>query len=148
MKDSTFIIDGNNVAFYNSKQPRLQQLVILAKELKNLGKVIIIVSHELQFRIDDKIGLQSSINKKKILQTPKGVDTDLFILETSKKTNGFIISNDHFKQYKKDFLTEISQRLSFMIIQLPQGKYQPILPWSKRFLPIRGKNNESALLSA
>lgn len=129
MQSPTFIIDGNNVAFYNSKKPRLQYLITLLKELNKFGATIPIVSHELLFRIDDKKGLQSLIQKGKLLQTPQNVDCDLFILETCKKLNGLIISNDSFKHYKTHFSQEISHRFPFMIIRSSKGVLLPILPW-------------------
>lgn len=140
MEAMTFIIDGNNVVFNNTKQPRLQQLLVLMKELKKFGKVISIVSHELRFRIDDKRGLDSYIQKRKIYQTPKGVDADSFILETSKQLNGIIISNDHFKQYKNEYTREISRRQPFMIVRLKDGRNQPIIPWLGR-LPLMGEQH-------
>ncbi len=148
MKNSLFIIDGNNVVYYNSKQPRLQQLIILTNELKEFVRVMVVVSQELQFRIDDKKGLLSLIKNKKILQTPKGVDMDRFILEIANKTQGIIISNDCFKQYKREYNYEISRRLPFMIIKTDKGKYQPILPWLEKNSSIGGNYTESTLLSA
>lgn len=129
MLSPTFIIDGNNVVFYNSKKPHLQYLIALLKELKKHGNTIPIVSHELQFRIDDRNGLQALIQKGIILQTPQNVDCDLFILETCKKVDGFIISNDSFKEYKPYFLHEISHRFPFMIIRSSNGLLLLILPW-------------------
>ena len=133
MHSITFIIDGNNVVYNNSKHPRLQHLIILIKDLKAQGTVIPIVSHELQFRIDDSKGLHSLIHKRLILQTPKNTDNDVFLLETCKQTQGFIISNDSFKQYKASFSNEIHRRLPFMIIRSSKGGYLPILPWLHQF---------------
>lgn len=134
MDKPVFIIDGNNVVYYSQGLPKLQKLMLICKELKNIGRCIPVVSHELRYRIDDKKSFLRLLKAKKLVQTPKGVDQDLFMLEMAKKTAGYPVSNDHFRAYRAEYGCEIKRRLPFMLISNPKGGYQPVLPWIQKFL--------------
>ena len=107
MEKPTFILDGNNIAFKNGKTIQLKRILALNEEVEKLGSTLIIVSHELRYRVDNKVHLEQLIDNQTLLESPKGVDCDLYLLESAKQIKGVVISNDQFRQYRKQYFDEL-----------------------------------------
>ncbi|MFX0173515.1 MAG: hypothetical protein ACFE9L_16610 [Candidatus Hodarchaeota archaeon] len=129
---STFLVDGNNVVFNKQKEAKLERLINLKNELITIGKCYTVVSHELRFRIDDRNNLKKLISSNDVIQTPKKVDCDLYILEIARKLNAYLVSNDNFRQYKSYYPDVLCKRLHFLFVSTHDGNI-PILPWKKDF---------------
>jgi len=127
------IIDGNNIVFNNKREAILNRLSDLIYEIQSIGRYLVVVSHELKYRIDNRKKLEKFLSTDEFVETPKGEDSDRYILECAQKLNGYIISNDQYRQYKGQYTDEINRRLSFMFITL-ETKTQVILPWKNDFL--------------
>lgn len=126
------IIDGNNIVFNNKKQAILNRLSELIDEIQSIGRYLVVVSHELKYRIDDWKKLEKFLSTDEFVETPKGEDSDRYILECARKLNGHIVSNDQYRQYKGQYTDEINRRLSFMFITL-ETETRVILPWKNDF---------------
>jgi len=118
------IADGNNVARYgirstcSKRKGRFKNIALLMKYCKcRQMELITLVSPYLKKHIDDKQAYEHCLRKGAIIETPVGMDCDLFILETAKHYNTDIISNDSFKDYKKDYPDVTDRRKSFVILE-------------------------------
>lgn len=117
------LIDGSNIAFFHRnerKNAKLSTLECLNIYLENIKKVYsieyqIITDASLKYRIDDKIKLEENYKCGRIVECPKGVQADNFIIEYANRhpDSTIIISNDCFKEYDTTNLTIIKFGLIF-----------------------------------
>lgn len=139
--DFVFIIDGNNVVFNERKDIQLQRLLTLRKDVKLIGKCLVVVSHSLKYRIDNQEDLKKLLSRDDFIETPNGVDNDLYILEMAHKLNAYIVSNDWFRQYKELYSEIIDNRKEFLLVSTG-GEMCAILPWRKEFTKSKRMNFE------
>ena len=123
MDENLYVIDGSNVAFEqrtSNNKPNLSNLILLVETLKKLGIVNlkIICDRSLFYCIDDKKGYSQFIKKGIIVESPEGTTSDIFILQYAFQKNGYIISNDKYREFHSIFKKEWveSRRISFKII--------------------------------
>ena len=122
-KKIEILVDGSNIAFFlrnESKKAKLNTLEVLISYLENLKKTNgikyqIITDASLKYRIDDDGKLEDYYKRGKIIECPKGVQADDFIIEYANRHSGstIIISNDCFKEYCTSNLTIIKFGLIF-----------------------------------
>ncbi|TXT53844.1 MAG: hypothetical protein BAJATHORv1_110036 [Candidatus Thorarchaeota archaeon] len=96
------VIDGNNLAYYLSPTgtPRLSNIIRARNSLINAGyRPVVIVSAALKYRIDDPDKLRSMIQERKVIETRRGTNDDLAIINYALKYNTDIVSNDRFLDY-------------------------------------------------
>ena len=111
------VVDLNNLVMSNGK-PRLEKFFRLRKKLEEFAKdVIYVASSSLKYRIDDKERYLKFVKEGVILESPHGVDTDLFILQIAREFDASILSNDAFREYKPRYADEINRCLRFMIVK-------------------------------
>lgn len=123
MGEILYVIDGSNVAFEqrNSKnRPKLSNLILLIKSLKSLGinNLKIICDRSLYYCIDDQDGLSQLKNNGLLIESPEGTESDIFILQYAFLKDGYIISNDKYRDFFSIFDQKWveNRRISFKII--------------------------------
>lgn len=118
-----YVIDGSNVAFEerNSKgKPKFSNILKIKNKLERCSDLNykIICDRSLIYSIDNKENYIEFISKDIIIETPEGTKADPFILQYAFENNGYIISNDKFKDFysifKKKWIEK--RRISFRII--------------------------------
>ncbi|MFW9930703.1 MAG: hypothetical protein ACFFD1_15040 [Candidatus Thorarchaeota archaeon] len=115
-QNKIIIIDGTNLAC-ETKPPSLFNINLAEEFLVNLGfDIICFVSPALKYRIKEKEKLLEKIKFRQIIQTPAGSYDDRFILETAKRFNAYILSNDKFSDLNEyqDFIKP--KKMTFSII--------------------------------
>lgn len=118
------VVDGANVAFTNhshDQMPVLSNLKLMEQffEKNGISDFLVLLDRSLRYKIDETRKYNNLIkNDNRYFETPGGTQADHFILQHAFKTNGFIISNDNFRDfyaiYEKVWIIE--QRISFCII--------------------------------
>lgn len=118
-----FVIDGSNVAFEkrdSEGKPKFSNILALKNKLDRYGilNYRIICDRSLFYSIDDQEYYTKFVDEGKIIETPEGTKADPFILQYAFENDGYIISNDKFKQLKSIFSSVWieSRRISFRII--------------------------------
>jgi hypothetical protein len=118
-----YVIDGSNVAFEirtPNKKPSLSNILKLMESLKHLRirQFKVICDKSLYYCIDDKQKYSQLINEGIIIETPAGNPSDIFILQLAYQKEGYIISNDKYREYYSIFGKNWveSRRISFRII--------------------------------
>ncbi|MHA1924970.1 MAG: NYN domain-containing protein [Candidatus Thorarchaeota archaeon] len=107
------IVDGNNVAYHLAPtgKPRVANLVLARQSLVNAGyKPTIVVSAALVHKIDKPDSLRELIGFGHIMETTRGKNDDLIIIQTAERSNADIVSNDRFLDWQ-DRYPWISDRL-------------------------------------
>ena len=121
--DLLFVIDGANVALSkknSNNKGLLKSLQILEKKLKSysITRIEILCDRSLRYRIDEQSSYFRLIEMEKIIETPAGTQADNFILNYAKENDGFVISNDRFKDFYDIFGKEWikNKRITFTFI--------------------------------
>jgi hypothetical protein len=107
------IVDGNNIAFHLAPtgKPRVANLVLARQSLLSAGyQPIIVVSAALVHKIDKPDRLRELIGFGYVIETTRGKNDDLIIIQTAKRSNADIVSNDRFLNWL-DRYPWISDRL-------------------------------------
>ena len=101
-------IDGSNVAYNNGNRengdkPSVRFINMVIESSKKYGFSDIRVLHDanLQYVVDDKKLLEKLQEEYKVIKVPGSTDADEFLIPMSKNSEGFIISNDQFRDYIK-----------------------------------------------
>ncbi|PWI47107.1 hypothetical protein CEE45_13295 [Candidatus Heimdallarchaeota archaeon B3_Heim] len=120
-KSISFIVDGANI-LYNNKRIKFNfmRFSVLVKYLEKLtNKIFIILPEYFEIRFKDSRILQNLKNSGRIFYTPSNWNDDYFILDFAEKFEAFVISNDKYKEFYKDFpiLTQ-KKILPFSIIEI------------------------------
>ena len=136
MKNVKILVDGANIAFFIKNERKKAQLYTLEilieylEDIKNLYKMDyqIVADASLKYRIDDKSRLEDYYNCGKIIECPKGVKADDFIIEYAVRypDSTIIISNDCFKEYDTSNLTILKFGLIFNDVVLKPDLYELI----------------------
>lgn len=71
----------------------------------------------MKYSIDNPEQLNDFIDQGMIIETPAGVDSDIFILETTKAFRAFVVSNDLFREYRESYPDVWKRRVPFLIIR-------------------------------
>jgi hypothetical protein len=103
-----FVIDGANVILSEKDdfgRGRVSNIYELRNKLKSYGlsNFKILCDSSLKYKVDQKDLFEAMIENKEIFEMPAERDADLFILKYAKRKNGFIITNDRYKDYYKQF---------------------------------------------
>jgi len=111
-KCCNIIVDGSSIAYHRKSRKRsprffnIKLSIRFLTELKNQFpiKFEIIVDASLRHKIDQSKALEIAINEGKIVQCPKGMRADDFMLDFLKKNskNTLVITNDNFDDYEID----------------------------------------------
>jgi len=122
------LVDGSNIAFFlrnDRKNAKLSTLESLISYLENRKKTYdieyqIITDASLKYRIDDNPKLEEYYKHGKIVECPRGVKADDFIIEYANRypDSTIIISNDSFREYNTSNLMIIKFGLIFNDIVL------------------------------
>ncbi|MFX0001192.1 MAG: hypothetical protein ACFE88_13855 [Candidatus Hermodarchaeota archaeon] len=123
-KDLALVIDGANVAYEtltNDNKARIMNLEIMQQKLEDNGIIDykVICDRSLFYNIDDREKYNDLImNDNRFIEAPGGAQADPFILQYTSTINGWILSNDNFKDFHSLFGKEWIQnrRISFRII--------------------------------
>ena len=122
--DSPLVIDGANIAFEvksRDNKARISNLIILKQTLEdnNIINFKVICDRSLHYRIDDPQIYDDLIKAdNRFIESPGGSQADSFILQYAYNINGWILSNDNFRDYSSVFGKKWIQnrRISFRII--------------------------------
>lgn len=104
-----FTLDGSNIARHNrgSEIASIKDVIGTKNRLVNLGvpkkNIFIIFGSALYHYISkDEMPLYRDLLKdRNCVQAPAGADDDWFILQHALKNNSYIITNDHYKEYRE-----------------------------------------------
>lgn len=124
MKNKTkILVDGSNIAFFvrnEQRKAKLDTLEILINFLTKFKKEYgieyqVITDASLKYRIDNRNKLEKYYKCGEIIDCPKGVRADDFLIEYAKRypDNTVIISNDCFRDYDTNGLQLIKFGLIF-----------------------------------
>lgn len=114
----TVLIDGSNVA-HSSEGDRAQLANIRAirdKMLEDGYEPIIVTDAALRHQIDDEQAFEQMVEAGEIKQAPAGTDADYFILSFARELDASVVSNDRFKDRRKDFPEVEDRVIRYMII--------------------------------
>ena len=125
LQDRKVVIDGSNVA-YNSQVnkkgiPQVENLLRMVRKLHENGirDILIIVDASLKHSLADPEKLKELTKLAEYLEAPSDVPADLYILEYVKNNRCLLISNDSFREWKREnpwvFQHIDYYRLTFMI---------------------------------
>jgi hypothetical protein len=111
------IIDGTNLAF-ETKPPCLKYIQIAQEALLAYGfETICFVSSALKYRIKETEQFLREIKAKRIIEAPAKSYDDRFILETAKKFNGWILSNDQFRDLTEYADEVLKRRITYSFVK-------------------------------
>jgi hypothetical protein len=104
-----FTLDGSNIARHNrgSEMASIRDVIGTKNRLLHLGvpekNIFIIFGSALYHYISkDEMPLYRDLLKdRNCAQAPAGADDDWFILQHAIKHNSYIITNDHYKEYRE-----------------------------------------------
>ena len=98
--DPYIVVDGDNVAYFDSDKPLAKNLKCTYFQVKKLGYTpIMFVSATLRHTIDSTLELVRMINLNWVIETEEGEDEDIFIIKEAQSKNCDIISNNNYKKY-------------------------------------------------
>ncbi|MEJ2248666.1 MAG: tetratricopeptide repeat protein [Candidatus Lokiarchaeota archaeon] len=123
-KDKVILsIDGANVIRSEEDdkgKAKLSNMKLLKKRLKfyGLSNYKIFCDSNLKYKIDNRDSYENMIKDGKVIETPAKTEADLFILKFAKDNNGFIISNDQFRDHYENFGKKWieSKRITFQFV--------------------------------
>ena len=101
------LVDGSNVAHNGKKNPDLQNIHAVIKELKfyKFKNIIVIVDASLRHKIKYPAQLDELINDLKkdteVHQSPSQTAADEYLIAMAKKEKCLIVTNDEFRDWKK-----------------------------------------------
>ncbi len=107
----SFVLDGSNISRNNtnSKYAKINDVLRCKEKLMSYGvpeeNIIILFGAGIRHNLA-KIDLHTFnqlIKQENVNQAPKGRDDDWFIISFARDNNGYIISNDYFKEYSKKY---------------------------------------------
>lgn len=112
------IIDGSNVAHSTEgDHPRLDNIILVWDELVEDGyEPVILVDAALRHQIDDPDRFEEMVENGRIKQAPAGTDADYFILSFARELEASVVSNDRFKDRRKDFPDSLDRVIRYMIM--------------------------------
>ncbi len=125
LQDRKVVIDGSNVA-YNSQVnkkgiPQVENLLRMVRKLHENGirDILIVVDASLKHSLSDPEKLKELTKLAEYLEAPSDVPADLYILEYVKNNRCLLVSNDTFREWKREnpwvFQHIDYYRLTFMI---------------------------------
>lgn len=112
------VVDGNNVAWLIQKnnKPQLENILLVKKALLEQGfEVIIWTSAKLRHDIDCPEEFEEMARNNEIIQAPAGTYDDELILKTAERLQGYVISNDQFKDFPNETWLK-NRRLTYSIV--------------------------------
>ncbi|MHA2369569.1 MAG: NYN domain-containing protein [Candidatus Hodarchaeales archaeon] len=112
------VVDGNNVAWLIQKnnKPQLENILLVKKALLEQGfEVIIWTSAKLRHDIDRPEEFEEMARNNEIIQAPAGTYDDELILKTAERLQGYVISNDQFKDFPNETWLK-NRRLTYSIV--------------------------------
>ncbi len=118
-KKLSFVVDGLNV-LHNNKRRRInfKRLIYLCEFLQKYSdEIYILLPEYFEYKFKDSNDFKNLIDSKRIFTIPSNENDDLFIIEFATKLNGFIISNDRFREFREDYPTVEKITLFFLIIE-------------------------------
>lgn len=104
--NKSLIIDGDNVLYHKSlhhekklEKNQIMNLQLMIEFCESKGfDVLVFISARTKYFIENRTLFECLIEKGIFHETPAGIDSDLYILETAKVLNSYIISNDLFRE--------------------------------------------------
>jgi hypothetical protein len=114
------VIDGNNVAYEEPSRrgnPKLGNIRRMRDALEACGyRPLTIVDATLRHEIDDCEAMEKLLEDGEIRQAPAGTPADFFVLETAEHEGGIVVSNDIYRQWRKEHPWIAHRRVPFMIV--------------------------------
>ncbi len=114
----TVIVDGSNVAHSTEgEQARLENITLVCDRLREEGfEPIVVADAALRHQIDDAARYEELVENGTIRQAPAGTDADYFILSFARELDGFVVSNDRYRD-RADAFPEARERvIRYMIV--------------------------------
>ncbi|MHA1269286.1 MAG: NYN domain-containing protein [Candidatus Helarchaeota archaeon] len=107
-KTKNIIVDLSNILHLiskNNKHPEIEMFYKLDNVLKSEGynNPIYIADASLKYKINSKDEFKKLVSEKRIYSAPAKRPADVFILKYAKQLDYFILSNDKFKEYYKEY---------------------------------------------
>ena len=116
--DGPVIIDGSNVAFSTEgEQPLLANILAVRDKVREEGQEPIIVADAaLRHQIDRKREYEQLVDDGVVKQAPAGTDADYFILSFARELDARIVSNDRYRDRRKQFPDAEDRLIRYMIL--------------------------------
>lgn len=114
------VMDGSNIAYLETSRggkPRVDAIERVRHSLIDMGyRPIVIVDAALWHQVDDPERLNHLIDTGVINQAPAGTDADVFLLETAKREDARIVTDDRYKDHEARFPEAEARRTPVMIV--------------------------------
>jgi Zc3h12a-like ribonuclease protein len=114
------VVDGSNIAYLETTKdgkPRVDAIERVRGQLETMGyRPIVIVDAALWHQVDDRDRLNKMIDEGVINQAPAGTDADYFVLETARRENARIVTDDRYRSYADRFPDSEERRTPVMIV--------------------------------
>ena len=130
-EETYIVIDGPNTLYYTFKKILdINRVFAVYDFFSQLSKnVFIFMPGYIRNKLSNKEQYDEYVEKEIILEIPWGkYEDDVYLLESANQNNGYVVSNDCFREYHTKYPELIPQRvINFMIIKR-QSTYKIIIP--------------------
>jgi hypothetical protein len=114
------VVDGSNIAYLETTKtgkPRVEAIEKVRARLTEMGyRPLVIVDAALWHQVDDPDRLNRLIDQGVINQAPAGTDADVFVLETARRENTRVVTDDQYRDLAKRFPDHAERRSPVMIV--------------------------------
>ena len=115
------VVDGSNVAWEElteNGKPKIENILIAIDTLKKNGfeEIVVVADAALRYQIENPKDLDEQSQKGIIKVLPAKVDGDSFILRLARDIQGLILTNDLYREYRKDFEWIDDRRVPYSIL--------------------------------
>lgn len=114
------VVDGSNIAYLETTKdgkPTVDAIEKVRGQLETMGyRPIVIVDAALWHQVDDRDRLNKLIDEGVVNQAPAGTDADYFVLETARRENARIVTDDRYRNYADRFPSSEERRTPVMIV--------------------------------
>jgi hypothetical protein len=102
IRESKVFIDASNVAHYSGGKPELRKVLLVVRALKEerFPNVVVIADASLRHKVNDLRFMKQLEGFCSYLEAPAGSAADEFLIKQARRDNGFIVTNDTFRDWK------------------------------------------------
>lgn len=114
------VVDGSNIAYLETTKdgkPRVEAIEKVRSQLEEMGyRPVVIIDAALWHQVDDPDRLNRLIDQGVINQAPAGTDADVFVLETARREDAKIVTDDQYRDLTERFPDHEKRRSPVMIV--------------------------------
>lgn len=116
------VVDAANVAIDDATgkaSVRRLKLLKAALDARECGQVIFIADARLRHRLEpaDLEQFKSMIESRELYQAPAGTSADEFVIDLAKRKDGFMVSNDRYREHQGRWSQLQTRLIKFLIVE-------------------------------